>query len=606
MKNKIKRYIFAFILFIHSISFAQDNIFEAPDLYCVRPFATDIALAWNLPTLSACFSAYEIYYSIGNKNGTYNLFTSINNPNQNNIVINNPAAGQTTYFYILQRGICTNLNANIKRYSDTLDNNLSFPSVNIQSVSVVNNAIELKWIPDTYKEVEGYLIFSNKTPANQFNTPIDTVFGNNINTYIDNNVLVDNIQYTYKIRTLMTCDADGAITPDSKDHTSATMNITQTNACNKTASVAWFKYGYEDSDVLNYEIQTRTSGTTFQTIATQANTATAYIIQNVPAQDSVYVRLKINLPNGSFAYSNEKVFYSEVLRPIENDYIRNITILDDNSVVIEYIKDLVASSIRNPINLQTTLNLNTFQNAGNSTVTDEPTRLLYNDKSTQVTEKSYFYRISYRDSCQNTLFSDTVQTLHTTVVEEVGNKAKLTWSGFNIPNIQFINYTIYKVVNDDASDTSVLATINNRNTNTFTDLNFFDTENKKLESVCYYIVANYFHLSDATPREILHSKSNIVCHVPTPKLFIPNAFAPEGHNKTIKPFLLFASEDNYEFIIFNRWNEVMFKTNNINEAWNGTYKGEIAPFDSYVYVISYQDKENKNTYKDKGTFLLLR
>lgn len=606
-KNYISKYLFLVVLLLQLKSFSQSNIFEAPDLFCVRNFgSTDVALAWNLPTISSCFSAYEIYYSIGNKNGTYNLLTSINSSSQDNVILNNPASSQTTYFYILQRGICTNTNTLTVKYSDTLDNSLSFPFIELKSASVVNNTIELSWIPNTYREVLGYLIFSNKTPTNQFNTPIDTVFGNNISTYIDTDVNVASIQYTYKIRTLMTCDADGAITPDNKSHTSATMNIVNTNACNKTASVAWFQYKYEDSDVSNYEIQMRTPSTSFQTVGTQPNTATTYIIQDVPPQDSVYVRLKINLPNGSFAYSNESSFLSEVVIPIENDYIRNITVLEDNSVNIEYIKDLGASPMKSPINLQTTLKLSAFQNAGNSTVIADSYSLLFNDKSSNPAQNSYYYRIEYRDSCGNKLYTDTVQTLYTQVVEEIGNKANISWAGFDIPNIQFINYQIHKVTIDNDTTDELLTTINNRNTNSFIDPQFFDTDNKDLQSVCYYVVTNYYHLSDATPRSVLQSKSNVVCNVPTPKAFMPNAFAPEGHNKTIKPFLLFASDVNYEFIIFNRWNQVVFKTNDVNASWNGIFKGEIAPFDSYTYFISFQDRENKNTYKEKGTFLLVR
>lgn len=601
----IHKYLFLLLIILQSNSYAQGTLFQAPELYCVKNQGSDVQLFWNLPTISACFATYEIYYSIDNKNGAYTLLTTINNPNQNNTTVNNPSSNKTTYFYIVQRGTCINNNTNTIIFSDTLDNATSFPAIELKSVSVVNEVIELKWIPNTYKEVIGYLIFSNK-PGNFFNTPIDTVFGNTSDTYIDNNVNVSNTQYTYKIRTLMSCDGDGAITTDAKDHESSVLTISQTNACNKTASVSWLYYKYENTNVVNYEIQTRTTNTNFATIATQSNLATSFIIQNVPPQDSVFVRLKINLPNGSFAFSNVRSFFSEVPIPIENDYIRNITIKKDNSVDIEYIKDTIASPIKTPIFLQATTTINTFQNAGIFTLIEDNTKLLYNDKSTNPSLTSYFYRIEYRDTCQNKLFSDTVQTLHLDVTEEIGNKAKINWSGFHIPTIQFENYQIYKTTIDEDTTEQIIATIADRNTNTFTDEQFFDTKNTKLKKVCYHIVANYYHLSDAIPRAVLQSASNVVCKIPTPKALVPNAFAPQGYNQTIKPFLLFASEENYEFIVFNRWNQVVFKTNNTQESWNGMYKGDFAPFDSYTYIVIFKDNENNNTYKEKGTFLLLR
>ncbi|HNG08365.1 MAG TPA: gliding motility-associated C-terminal domain-containing protein, partial [Chitinophagales bacterium] len=118
-------------------------------------------------------------------------------------------------------------------------------------------------------------------------------------------------------------------------------------------------------------------------------------------------------------------------------------------------------------------------------------------------------------------------------------------------------------------------------------------------------VANYYHFYDQQPRTLLQSRSNVFCKSPTPKFFIPNAFAPTGYNKNIKPFLLFAIDKDYEWIVFNRWNQVVFKTNDINAAWDGYYKGEIAPFDSYTFVATYTGKDNV-VYKEKGTFLLIR
>ena len=80
---------------------------------------------------------------------------------------------------------------------------------------------------------------------------------------------------------------------------------------------------------------------------------------------------------------------------------------------------------------------------------------------------------------------------------------------------------------------------------------------------------------------------------------------PHGYNKTFKPFLLYAKPEGYSFQIYDRWNELVFSTNNINESWNGTYKGKDAPLDGYVYLIEYVGK-NEKAYSITGTIMLLQ
>jgi len=88
--------------------------------------------------------------------------------------------------------------------------------------------------------------------------------------------------------------------------------------------------------------------------------------------------------------------------------------------------------------------------------------------------------------------------------------------------------------------------------------------------------------------------------------WIPNAFTPNGNglNDVFKPVIKGVS--NYKFLIFDRWGEKLFETNNINVGWDGTYKGKLCTNDVYVYKVSFMDDE---TYTDKqyiGNVTLVR
>ena len=87
-------------------------------------------------------------------------------------------------------------------------------------------------------------------------------------------------------------------------------------------------------------------------------------------------------------------------------------------------------------------------------------------------------------------------------------------------------------------------------------------------------------------------------------IFIPNAFTPDQDNlnDVFKPSIIEAH--NYNFLIYNRWGEMIFETSNANEGWNGYYKGKICEGGVYVYKINFIDNTNKaHQYIGKVTLL---
>jgi len=74
-----------------------------------------------------------------------------------------------------------------------------------------------------------------------------------------------------------------------------------------------------------------------------------------------------------------------------------------------------------------------------------------------------------------------------------------------------------------------------------------------------------------------------------PTLYIPNAFTPnnDGSNDTFFPKGTGYDWDTYQMFIYDRWGELVFKTNDINEGWNGTKgnSGDDAIDDVYTYII---------------------
>jgi gliding motility-associated-like protein len=90
-------------------------------------------------------------------------------------------------------------------------------------------------------------------------------------------------------------------------------------------------------------------------------------------------------------------------------------------------------------------------------------------------------------------------------------------------------------------------------------------------------------------------------------LFIPNSFTPNGDglNDNFIPKGFGISLEGYSFIIFNRWGEIVFKTNNVLDSWDGSYNGEFLPSGVYVWRADFQDLNGKD-YRRTGQLNILR
>jgi gliding motility-associated-like protein len=90
------------------------------------------------------------------------------------------------------------------------------------------------------------------------------------------------------------------------------------------------------------------------------------------------------------------------------------------------------------------------------------------------------------------------------------------------------------------------------------------------------------------------------------ELYTPNAFTPNGDGINDKFYpLTICTFEHYECLIFNRWGELIFKTSNQTDKWDGKYKGSDCSVGVYVYLITYKfpTQQTKNAY---GTITLLR
>jgi gliding motility-associated-like protein len=128
-----------------------------------------------------------------------------------------------------------------------------------------------------------------------------------------------------------------------------------------------------------------------------------------------------------------------------------------------------------------------------------------------------------------------------------------------------------------------------------------DPEARPRQTTTYYL--------SVTNQYCTHNDSVIVYIKPpvcdNPVVFVPSAFSPngDGHND-----VLLVNGNNVTtmtMVIYNRWGQKVFESNDQNIGWDGTYKGKELVPDVYGYYMQCDCEEGGSLFL-KGNITLLR
>ncbi len=90
---------------------------------------------------------------------------------------------------------------------------------------------------------------------------------------------------------------------------------------------------------------------------------------------------------------------------------------------------------------------------------------------------------------------------------------------------------------------------------------------------------------------------------------VPNAFTPNGDgiNDAFAPVIEFGcSPSTYILSIYNRYGERIFQSADLDNAWEGTYKGQAADAGIYFYELYFRGGTGQRQYYYKGDIMLIR
>jgi len=120
--------------------------------------------------------------------------------------------------------------------------------------------------------------------------------------------------------------------------------------------------------------------------------------------------------------------------------------------------------------------------------------------------------------------------------------------------------------------------------------------------------------------EIILRRENVICFdeeiftvtisdCPGIIYWIPNSFTPDNneHNQLFGPVMSEGFDINdFTFLIFNRWGEIIWESHDPNAKWDGTYNGTTSQDGIYTWKIMFNVLGNDGRVNDYGHVVILR
>jgi gliding motility-associated-like protein len=470
------------------------------------------------------------------------------------------------------------------------------PLIDSVSVDSLTSHTVIGWAASPSGDTEGYIIYENK---NGIWIPIDTVWGLN-NTFYENSMTYwsnpDSSSLWYQVAAFDSCMNTSPISSNQN----SIFLTSVLDVCGGSVTLNWTPYVNMMNGLEGYKIYVKENNGPLTLLAT--NDASTLTFSYSPlTQFSTYIFSVQAFDSTGVvtSTSNNDTVYVYVPGQPQFVYLRYVTVRNNASVELKAIVD-TSGFISDCKIMRADDTSSVFSNIGNVSVSPMSNTIVYNDATAEVNEMSYQYKVILIDSCGNeVLESNPGQTIFlaaepgSDMVNDLGWNEYAEWLG------DVSAYNVYRAV-DNAWDPNPIIMLSPSNTTYNDDASPFLSSNGTFE---YFVQAtegpgNPYFFADT-------SISNIVEVMQPPRFYIPNAFVPGGLNNVFVPYTVFVDAQDYQLSIYNRSGQIVFLTNDINTAWDGTFQGEPAPQGVYVYAIQY--KNSMGVFIEKhGTVTMLR
>ena len=478
------------------------------------------------------------------------------------------------------------------------------PILDSVSVDLLSGNATMGWDTSTSSDASGYLTYYFSSGIWKV---VDTLPGF-YNTFWlnDSTSNADTLSECYRVAAFDSC---GNFSPLGVSQCTMFLNGS-IDICNRKISLSWNPYTGWPEGVKYYLINRKDNFDpylSFDTLITSADIP--LFVDSSIIKDHVYcyyiTAVKNDPDRRITSSSNSKCFDATLPKVPDFGYITTATVESNSEVYlnarIDYTAVIDHYEVQRKTPVTDFVKLEEIPYNGIDLVE-------YSDESASTDLSSYTYRIITFDTCLTpTDTTNIATTIHVSATGYPNRTNVLSWNPYEVWDGEVDRYAVFRQIGGlNSLSFDIIAIIPSTGDSLYTYVDSVDTFTIGDGRFCYFILGyegpgNFLGL-------LANSKSNIDCAEQSANFFVPSAFATDAwvsENRVFKPITLFVSRDEYEFTIWDRWGQKIFRTKDLDEGWNGSSLGEVAK--QGVYVYSFKFKTALGEYLEKkGTVTLIR
>jgi gliding motility-associated-like protein len=471
-----------------------------------------------------------------------------------------------------------------ERYFVLKNSTNRFPPV-IDSVSIdAGGRSVIGWEPATEPDVVGYKIFR----VNGSNDSIGYVDGRLNTFYTDLDSDPCNGPISYILLSIDSCGNESPfpydpVTFTDKPHNTLYLQDIQYDPCQMSNSLVWNEYKNFDPPLSGYQVYVSENSGPFQLLISLPRSATSFVHNDLNSNTryDYFVRAYVlgeqktstSCIRGNVTYDSPRPDFMYIRYVTVEDNIRvNILIYADSSAHVDHYQILRSETITGPFE-----QVGYFQDPGLDSIS-------FLDATAEVNTMSFYYQVRVTDSCGIVSnIANTARTIFLEVDALEDYRNVLSWNAYETWDGTVDGYNIYRRLND-APSMDLLAQTGPG------ELSYSDNVaglSGVAGKISYMIEAREGEGNLYGFREF--SLSNEVLAGQRTRVYVPNAICPNGINNELKPVTVFVDATGYRFLVYNRWGELIFETDELGQGWDGTYQGKPVQGGIYVYLLKYRN-----------------
>jgi|GEM_PF-279802 len=468
----------------------------------------------------------------------------------------------------------------------------AIPIIDTVSVNPFDSLVTITWNVNPSGDTKGYIIYQYN--GSTWDSIGATSLINDV-SLLNTASLAAQQSETYAVAAFDSCKN---LSPLSVEHNTIYLQVAL-NKCKGAIDLTWVPYENMETGVDHYNVYVSENGGPYDLIGSAPGSKSKYSHAPLTKYATYCYFVQAVSENGLHtSSSNIDCEFADVLQLPTFAYMTKVTVSGYRRVYAECYVDTAADVTAYKL-------MRSDQAAGPYSLAAVTFDTLNNivsftDSAAMTDQQDYYYVVVALSNCGDDVFTSNIgHTIFIASHAQDNLVNRVEWNDYEEWLGKVKHYKLYRSI-DDAPIFEEIADVP-FGVNTFMDdvSKFYQGDGK----FCYYVEAFEGDGNTYGFKEI--SKSNDGCTIQAPQLYTPNAFTPDGKNPVFLPVNIFTNINGFYFVVFNRWGQKVFESNDSRTGWNGQFNGTVAAEGTYAYYVRIYGNNGEKKEK-RGWVNLLR